>query len=518
MSARITLDFTVADTAIIIAALAHCSHVREQARLIIEYFVQWDLALGFIDRTGFPVATLDTVRVELDAIVEKFPQFEFIVTKFRVILRKHSIPEYKAFVHGHRKMYKNATELLDKLIALHAKLEKSHLASVGIIKPAVIRKENAKYIGDFKALNQSINVFRMVRNGDRDPLLAESVLHNIDLLVTSNPKTSHARHKDFHPTASLLDLTQEESGDYIGPDAISLHAESRRYSCKIGPAAFGMAIRRFLEHPSLTVRVDIHSVVLVLNCPCLKIRGTVCGTVINLDDLLRRSMCSDEDRAETQRLFKIAKGRLVKHHFGVSLYTQCPKPDCPNGDGMIDRDVLIGIATGVSTTRNVPISQCNLCRTIWCTKCGKDHPGQLCAEENEEPLDHGMKRCPSCRIPTFRIDGCFHMTCPCGTHWCFDCNHFTPQANAYAHMCLIGDWQRQVLAAAAGGVVGGGVVGAAGAAGVAAGIAAVAAVVGGGAGGGGGHGAAFGLMGGAGGQAPPPGFEVDDRNLPQWEL
>jgi len=42
---------------------------------------------------------------------------------------------------------------------------------------------------------------------------------------------------------------------------------------------------------------------------------------------------------------------------------------------------------------------------------------------DEDTLHHsrGEKQCPGCKkIWTFKIDGCRHMTCPCGSHWCWE--------------------------------------------------------------------------------------------------
>jgi hypothetical protein len=82
-----------------------------------------------------------------------------------------------------------------------------------------------------------------------------------------------------------------------------------------------------------------------------------------------------------------------------------------------------------------------LCNTVWCAKCDKIHPGRICPEEGDEELDPSIKRCPKCKLLTSRDGGCFHMNCgSCGVHWCWECNHFTPQSDAYAHTCVSGNW------------------------------------------------------------------------------
>jgi len=89
----------------------------------------------------------------------------------------------------------------------------------------------------------------------------------------------------------------------------------------------------------------------------------------------------------------------------------------------------------------MPIHKCSLCETIWCSKCGKIHPGRLCANLEEDNLGPNIKRCPNCLLPCERDGGCFHMSCEiCKMHWCWECNYFTSQSNVYSHKCLKGNW------------------------------------------------------------------------------
>uniref|UniRef100_A0A7S2UAP3 RBR-type E3 ubiquitin transferase n=1 Tax=Attheya septentrionalis TaxID=420275 RepID=A0A7S2UAP3_9STRA len=48
----------------------------------------------------------------------------------------------------------------------------------------------------------------------------------------------------------------------------------------------------------------------------------------------------------------------------------------------------------------------------------------------------GAKTCPGCSMRILRIDGCNHMTCPCGTHWCYVCESKWRHDGHYA--CYIG--------------------------------------------------------------------------------
>lgn len=43
------------------------------------------------------------------------------------------------------------------------------------------------------------------------------------------------------------------------------------------------------------------------------------------------------------------------------------------------------------------------------------------AEAARDWLETPVKECPNCKVPTQKAYGCNHMTCPCGTHWCWTC-------------------------------------------------------------------------------------------------
>lgn len=96
-----------------------------------------------------------------------------------------------------------------------------------------------------------------------------------------------------------------------------------------------------------------------------------------------------------------------------SLYIECNTPDCP------------GIIYAWKSRNHI----CSFCKKHYCFDCGDFHSPENCRREqtqqvqlNEEYLKTSMengeiKACPSCKTPTYRIDGCNHITCPCGFHW-----------------------------------------------------------------------------------------------------
>ena len=55
---------------------------------------------------------------------------------------------------------------------------------------------------------------------------------------------------------------------------------------------------------------------------------------------------------------------------------------------------------------------------------------------DEISLDQATKKCPSCSVKTFRISGCWHMSCPkpCNAHWCWKCGENFTYSTIYDHM------------------------------------------------------------------------------------
>lgn len=55
--------------------------------------------------------------------------------------------------------------------------------------------------------------------------------------------------------------------------------------------------------------------------------------------------------------------------------------------------------------------------------------------ESAEELYRKARECPGCKFPTVKASGCDHITCPCGTHWCWACGEEQDDADAtYRHM------------------------------------------------------------------------------------
>ena len=100
---------------------------------------------------------------------------------------------------------------------------------------------------------------------------------------------------------------------------------------------------------------------------------------------------------------------------------------------------------------------CGLCRNPWVYGVA-DHSYRACrsflrlpqvqAEESREDrfaLAAFGRRCPGCTRLTERISGCNHISCPCGTEWCYACGkrwnpthyHCADPATTHAPQCII---------------------------------------------------------------------------------
>jgi hypothetical protein len=75
---------------------------------------------------------------------------------------------------------------------------------------------------------------------------------------------------------------------------------------------------------------------------------------------------------------------------------------------------------------------CGLCRQPWTYGRRKCHGSMSCrdygrtiptndAEFGFVAQGFGARMCPGCSLRISRIDGCNHMTCPCGVEWCYVC-------------------------------------------------------------------------------------------------
>ena len=100
--------------------------------------------------------------------------------------------------------------------------------------------------------------------------------------------------------------------------------------------------------------------------------------------------------------------------------------------------------------------QCPSCFSTICSACNEEaHEGMTCEERrihkdpaeqdrlfNEWVARNGGKRCPRCRSVIEKTDGCNHITCRCGTHFCWKCEMTFDPRDIYQHMDAVhgGAW------------------------------------------------------------------------------
>ena len=102
-----------------------------------------------------------------------------------------------------------------------------------------------------------------------------------------------------------------------------------------------------------------------------------------------------------------------------------------------------------AVTAKQQFASCPSCFAGVCTACNEDaHTGRNCDEvrraKDEERLndklctDQNYKRCPNCNVLVEKTAGCNHMSCRCGTHFCWLCMQaFQTGKETYDHMSQV---------------------------------------------------------------------------------
>jgi len=87
--------------------------------------------------------------------------------------------------------------------------------------------------------------------------------------------------------------------------------------------------------------------------------------------------------------------------------------------------------------------ECPLCHLLMCRKCEKpDHPSSSCEEAGVSIYNLTgsstkalrFPRCPECRIPVEKVDGCNFISCRCSANFCYGCESLLNPAS-YRHTC-----------------------------------------------------------------------------------
>lgn len=136
---------------------------------------------------------------------------------------------------------------------------------------------------------------------------------------------------------------------------------------------------------------------------------------------------------ETEDYERYLRSTLSLHISQTPSILSCPQPDCQGAAEVIPPETnFICPCCGFST--------CVSCKVQW-------HSGQTCEqyqewrEENAHADERtsnliselGFQMCPTCQNAVEKSEGCNHMTCRCGTHFCYVCAAKCDSNNPYAH-------------------------------------------------------------------------------------
>jgi IBR domain, a half RING-finger domain len=164
-------------------------------------------------------------------------------------------------------------------------------------------------------------------------------------------------------------------------------------------------------------------------CPCPS--QTVCPNEFTIDDLTPHL-----DTAAIHKIWLVQAGRIIES--GRGMY--CPNSHC-------GKPILWNKAP--LRRRHAATGKCRNCGEKVCMRCKtRQHvsmtyrPGKARGTDGRckrfqalpeaermdtfaEVLDlawqEGWKRCPGCGIIVHKVDGCFYMSCRCGTRFCWRC-------------------------------------------------------------------------------------------------
>ena len=96
--------------------------------------------------------------------------------------------------------------------------------------------------------------------------------------------------------------------------------------------------------------------------------------------------------------------------------------------------------------------ECPLCQKSYCLKCKTEWHENITCEENQLSIKGiknqeseiifeeyvkgcNFKKCPKCKRWVEKTEGCDHVICLCGTHFCYSCGEIRDSERPYDHRC-----------------------------------------------------------------------------------
>ncbi len=156
------------------------------------------------------------------------------------------------------------------------------------------------------------------------------------------------------------------------------------------------------------------------------------SSALEIEQRLRALPDADAKITEYQRAINARIGSFFRAQNtpeARSVFVNCAHPGCAHGDGFFyNRDSSNPRSAHYQRHQASPVCPAG---HRFCQRCLDAHDG-VCEDLRDEQLEHGFRRCPRCRIPIQKIDGCNHMTCSCGQHFCWLCSMpFAPTIGFY---------------------------------------------------------------------------------------
>lgn len=403
---------------------------------IIRFYDLFETINDLIKLNGYKLGQPTALRLQTE-INQLKEIFSFDTTELIKIICLNDKKQYKAYYKKYTKRQETAT-LLQKLftdILHYLKID-----NFKINQRQTPRNTNDFYIRRLKTINILINELRL-KHTILDFIINTNKSSKMYDCVDKSSKLTKKDKREYQCAASIFDLPQDEFLDLTSEDTdiddkIFLHS-SRFYKCWLPRKGIDISMKTCLQDSFVRInnlgeRIFVE---LFTKCPCKKIKGTQCIKEINLDILVKKYSLDEFETVLTE-----TKQYKIFELYGMKYLINCPNGRCPNAIGFTNKNIA-NIGKGTVSIEVSPLYKCELCSAVWCSNCNKSHPGRICHEVEDEKLDPNIKRCPKCKILTLKDEGCFHMNCTrCNVHWCWNCNQFTDQSNAYAHRCIVGNW------------------------------------------------------------------------------
>lgn len=260
--------------------------------------------------------------------------------------------------------------------------------------------------------------------------------------------------KKIIPFATVL-LSKELSFPY----SVSVHASTRRHQCIMDPENLANGLLAAL--PRAKIHFDFSPTIgapkFLIPCPCCEIKKGLslhsggggsseepkstllsCGSVISI--IISAKQLNEFTKSvglgDKMPIIKMAFSQAALNTPNVGTFT-CPNLSCKMNNSVVPfkiSDSCIGCISSYKQTNNGYFHKitCYKCLIVGCALCGKDeasHVNGFCGQATEEMLkvadehehlSRGEKRCPTCKAWTAKDGGCRHMSCKCGTDWCWD--------------------------------------------------------------------------------------------------